>query len=283
MWRNQDVLQFVEWMRARNDAHAHPATKVALLRARPLQPASLDRGGDRVPRSRRPRRGAPSPRPVQLLRPRRARRSGLRLRARARARDPVRERGRRAARRAAEPGRRVPAPRRLGRRGRALLRRAERSRRARRRGVLPADVPRRGLLVEPPRSAHGRHARRARRAPRPADRPDEGRRLGAQLARRRRASHRDGRTRRAQRRPARAPALRQRLPARRLHDVRRQRHRRVRTGATTAERKRVRPALPGSHEALLHEVGAPNFWIDTAAPRSPRDACARRGSSARSA
>jgi len=28
MWRNQDVLQFVEWMRARNDAHAHPATKV---------------------------------------------------------------------------------------------------------------------------------------------------------------------------------------------------------------------------------------------------------------
>jgi erythromycin esterase-like protein len=28
MWRNRDVVQFVEWMRARNDAHAHPATKV---------------------------------------------------------------------------------------------------------------------------------------------------------------------------------------------------------------------------------------------------------------
>ena len=28
MWRNQDVLQFVEWMRARNDAHRHPASKV---------------------------------------------------------------------------------------------------------------------------------------------------------------------------------------------------------------------------------------------------------------
>ena len=28
MWRNHDVLQFVEWMRARNDAHTHPATKV---------------------------------------------------------------------------------------------------------------------------------------------------------------------------------------------------------------------------------------------------------------
>jgi len=27
MWRNRDVLAFVEWMRARNDAHAHPATK----------------------------------------------------------------------------------------------------------------------------------------------------------------------------------------------------------------------------------------------------------------
>jgi erythromycin esterase-like protein len=27
MWRNRDVLQFVEWMRARNDAHAYPATK----------------------------------------------------------------------------------------------------------------------------------------------------------------------------------------------------------------------------------------------------------------
>ena len=28
MWRNRDVLEFVEWMRARNDAHAYPATKV---------------------------------------------------------------------------------------------------------------------------------------------------------------------------------------------------------------------------------------------------------------
>lgn len=28
MWCNRDVLQFVEWMRARNDAPAHPATKV---------------------------------------------------------------------------------------------------------------------------------------------------------------------------------------------------------------------------------------------------------------
>ncbi|MGO8861606.1 MAG: erythromycin esterase family protein [Acidimicrobiales bacterium] len=27
MWRNSDVLAFVEWLRARNDAHAHPSTK----------------------------------------------------------------------------------------------------------------------------------------------------------------------------------------------------------------------------------------------------------------
>jgi erythromycin esterase-like protein len=30
-----------------------------------------------------------------------------------------------------------------------------------------------------------------------------------------------------------------------------------------AERKRVRPALPGSHEAVLHESGATNCWLDT--------------------
>jgi erythromycin esterase-like protein len=28
MWRNHDVLEFVQWMRARNDAQRHPATKV---------------------------------------------------------------------------------------------------------------------------------------------------------------------------------------------------------------------------------------------------------------
>src|ERR1039458_10428743 len=27
MWRNRDVVAFVEWLRARNDAHTHPATK----------------------------------------------------------------------------------------------------------------------------------------------------------------------------------------------------------------------------------------------------------------
>jgi len=30
-----------------------------------------------------------------------------------------------------------------------------------------------------------------------------------------------------------------------------------------AERKRVRPARPGSHEDLLHAVGLPQFWLST--------------------
>ena len=40
-----------------------------------------------------------------------------------------------------------------------------------------------------------------------------------------------------------------------------------------AERKRVRPALPGSYEALLHEASEPAFWLDTHDP-SVRDALA---------
>jgi erythromycin esterase-like protein len=33
-----------------------------------------------------------------------------------------------------------------------------------------------------------------------------------------------------------------------------------------AERKHVRPALPGSHESVLHDVRARDFWLDTADP-----------------
>ena len=99
MWRNHDVLRV-----RRVDAGAQrraraPGDQGPLLRARPLQPAGLDRGRDPVPRPRRPRRSRSGPRALRLLRPRRARGPGLRLRARVRARDPVRERGRRAARR----------------------------------------------------------------------------------------------------------------------------------------------------------------------------------------
>ena len=199
------------------------------------------------------------------------------------ARDSVRERGRRAARRAAQPGRGVPPPRRLGRRGRAVLRRAERAGRARRGGVLPADVPGRGLVVEPPRPAHGRNARRAGRAPRPAARAHEGRRLGAQLARRRRARDGDGRTRRAQRRPARTAALRRRLPARRLHDLRRPGHGGVRLGRprraqARSARARRQPRGPAPRGRRRRASGSPP---PTAAVRDTLRR--RRGSNGRSA
>lgn len=35
-----------------------------------------------------------------------------------------------------------------------------------------------------------------------------------------------------------------------------------------AERKRVRPALPGSWEELLHQCAEPRFWLDLATPRA---------------
>ena len=52
MWRNADVLDFVGWLRARHDEGKPPGR---LLRARPLQPLSLDRGRDRVSRPDRSR------------------------------------------------------------------------------------------------------------------------------------------------------------------------------------------------------------------------------------
>ena len=144
-----------------------PGDQGRLLRPRPVQPASLDRSGDRVSRSRRPGRGSAG----------RATATAASITSGAKAR-PMATRSRTDARFPCEnevvaqlvslrsSSRRLPAPRRLGRRGRVVLRGAERARRARRRGVLPADVPGRSVVVEPPRPAHGRHARRAGRAPR---------------------------------------------------------------------------------------------------------------------
>ena len=68
-------------------------------------------------------------------------------------------RSHRPADRAAATRRRLPASRRDRRRGRAVLRRAERPPGRQRRGVLPLDVRRPGLIVEPARPPHGRHAR----------------------------------------------------------------------------------------------------------------------------
>ena len=67
-------------------------------------------------------------------------------------------------------------------RGRTLLCRAERPDGAGGRGILPRDVQRAGLVMEPARSAHGRHPRRARQPPGPtAGHTREHRGVGAQL------------------------------------------------------------------------------------------------------
>ena len=50
MWRNADVLDFVGWLRAHNDAVARGASRVGLLRPGPVQPACVDRGRALLPR-----------------------------------------------------------------------------------------------------------------------------------------------------------------------------------------------------------------------------------------
>ena len=120
------------------------------LRSRRSSPISI---ASTLPRPGGPATGTPA----SIMSVRRG--SGVRVRARVPGRDPVRERGRRAARGAAQTGRCVPAARRLDRRGRTVLRRARTRASSATRGVLPTDVPGRGLVVEPARPAHGRHAR----------------------------------------------------------------------------------------------------------------------------
>jgi erythromycin esterase-like protein len=49
-----------------------------------------------------------------------------------------------------------------------------------------------------------------------------------------------------------------------------------------AERKLVRPALPGSLEELFHEVSEKAFWVPFGGAPEPRKPCARHGWSGRS-
>ena len=116
-----------------------------LLRSRPLQPASLDGRGDRATstRSTRPRPAGPgSATPASTTSAATDRRTAtpLAYEAALPCENEVVEQLVELRRRADA----LPPPRRLGRRGRAVLRPAERSGRPRRRGVLPADVPRPG-------------------------------------------------------------------------------------------------------------------------------------------
>ena len=152
---------------------------------------------------------------------------------------------------------------------------------AERRGVLPLDVPRPGVVLEPARPAHGRDARRAGR------RTSTGRRRG----RRRSSSGRTTRTS-ATRAPPRwaqggelnlGQLVRERYgrdaSLRRLHHLRRHGDRGLRLGRAGASASGCGPALPGSYEALFHEVGA------AALPARAARACAgaHRGRAARAA
>ena len=158
MWRNADVLEFVEWLRDYNDALPSDAPRVGFygldlyslhtsiqavlgyldkvdpegaVRAR-ARYACFDHFGD-DPQVYGYADGA---------RPRRT----------------VRERGRRAIGRAAAARRRARPARWARGRGRALLCDAERASGEERGGVLPGHVPRPYSVLESPRPAHGRNA-----------------------------------------------------------------------------------------------------------------------------
>jgi hypothetical protein len=126
--------------------------------ARPLQPARLDGGGARLPRQGGPRGGQARARALRLLRPLRRGHPGLRLRRQLRPGQVVRGRGRRQLvelqRRAAEYARATAGSPRTSSSTPSRTRGW-----SERRGVLPLDVPRPRLVVEPARPPHGRDAR----------------------------------------------------------------------------------------------------------------------------
>ena len=278
MWRNEEVHDFVDWLRAYNADQREQQGR--LPRPRPLQPVHVDRGGARVPRRRRPRRGARRPRSLR--------------RADALAEGPCRLRPG-GARRAATRAPSTPSSRccatcsqkridyaREGRRA-LLRRRPERARRRERRALLPRDVLRLGDVVEPARPAHVRHAAVAPRLLRAGV---EGDRLGAQLARRRRRRDRDERARRAQRRPALPRGVRRRARTSSASAPTTARSPRHRTGTSRCSEMRVRPAHADSYERLFHDTRRPGVRAASArAARGPPCArsSSRRGSSARSA
>ena len=194
MWRNADVLDFVGWLRAHNDAPADGG-QGRLLRPRPLQPARA--------RSRRcsatSTRSTPRPPSARARATRCFEHFGEDAQAYGYAAGfgligVLRARGGQPARRAAAQRRRLRRARRARRRGRVLLRRAERAAGAR---TPRSTTARCSDGREPSWNLRDRHM---------ADTLDgllahlerhgggtQGRRLGAQLASRRRARHRDGR------------------------------------------------------------------------------------------
>ena len=137
-----------------------------------------------------------------------------------------------------------------------------------------------GVVVESARPPHGRDAGGAARASRATARARQDRRVGAQLAPGRCAGDGYESARRAQRRSAGARALQPRRRADRLHHLSRHGHGRLRVGAP-AERKRVRPRLAGSYEALFH-AARPDRFLLTWRGEPATKPCVTRGSNGRS-
>jgi hypothetical protein len=104
MWRNTDVLEFVEWLRAHNDA-LPPGARRSASTARPLQPLPRSRPCSATS-TRLTRRPRAAPAALLVLRALRRGHAGLRLRGRLRPAESC-ERGGRTAGRAAPPRRRA--------------------------------------------------------------------------------------------------------------------------------------------------------------------------------
>lgn len=233
MWRNRDVVDFIQWLRAHNESQTadsrvgfygldlyslHASIEAVLKYLLKVDPAGAERA--------RYRYGCFEDFGEDT--------QGVRLRSEFRAVPVLRGRGRGATARLAAPGRRLRKPRRTHRGRRLLLRRAERTAGAQRRTVLPLDVRWACRVVEPPRYAHDGDARGAARTCRACLGLRSRRRVGAQLPSRRRT--------------------------RDLHG----RHRRT-TAASNwdepAQRKRVRPSMAGSYERLFHDAGIERFML----------------------
>ena len=233
------------------------------LRARSVQPAHVDGGGDGLPGAHRPGRCRTCARALCLLRPLRRRHPALQPAGRTRRDGVVPAAGVGDAGGHAAPHREAHA--RSVRRGGGVRCLAERAPGQQRRGLLPLHrVPQRRVVVEPARPPHGRDAGRDRTPHRPRRPPAQDRGVGAQLAPGRRARHRDGPTaRRAQPRPAGAPAPWRSVRAGGLHHARRPRDGRQRLGRAArtqgrgaGTRRQLRAAAACHRPAEVHAADA---------------------------
>ncbi len=142
MWRNEEVMAFLDWLRLHNENLPIRAPH-RVPRAGRLQPCRVDRGGTRLSRPGRPQRRRWRAPPLRMSDAMAGRAGRLRPRGTVRAEGLVRGKGDRAAQRAARPPSRLYPPgwRSVFRRG------AERADRPRCRAVLPDHVSRRRRIA----------------------------------------------------------------------------------------------------------------------------------------